>query len=109
MTVDVPCMNICTSIEKNLYDLEMAVRRRKMQCSPKVLFLCVDISAVIKQQLRNVAISKSGCSHQRGPASLVSAIHVCAILDQYFGHLQLSYPRFHSQCSFVVCVPSIDV
>jgi hypothetical protein len=75
-------MDICSSFEEKLYDLEMGVPRREMQWGIEVPLLSVDVSAVVKQQLHNVAMSKSGCNQQRGPAKFVSAIHICAVFDQ---------------------------
>ena len=57
-------MNVGTSIEKGLCDLQTAVRRRKMQGGPKILFLGVDISAVVKKQLNKVTMFRRGCRYQ---------------------------------------------
>jgi hypothetical protein len=57
VTIDVPRMDICTSFEKKLYDLEMTVPRCEMQRGPEILLLWVNISVVVKQQLHNVAMA----------------------------------------------------
>jgi len=75
-------MDICTPFEKKLYDLKMTLPGCEMQWGPEFLMLCVEISTMVKQQLYDVVMSLCGSKVQRGPAKLVSATHVCAILDQ---------------------------
>jgi len=50
-------MDICTSFDKKLYDLKMTVPGRNMQWGPEFLMLCVEFSAMVKQQLYDVAMS----------------------------------------------------
>jgi len=50
-------MDICTSFEKKLYDLKTTVPGREMQWGPESLMLCVEITAMVKQQLYDVVMS----------------------------------------------------
>src|SRR3979490_3166363 len=53
----VPAVNICTTIDQQLRDVEVAFGGRNMQRSPEVFFLCIHIGAAVHQEPCEVEVS----------------------------------------------------